>query len=203
MCAAETAEANMPRIFVGGLVILLSLLVVFLLNAAGKLKYDGRSTSADAPALTGKKIEDRAPAGELGSKTARMLLARPAPKTGLGDRSVLSKPAQGGMWTHGGSMVRLEAVGRVRRFYYVEVQGAFPPRNGDIAFEGVREGPTYSGRAFQFAASCAPLAYLVKGSVSTDEATVKLQGLKPRRNAQCDIVGYANEELVFSLTGKL
>ena len=103
------------------------------------------------------------------------------------------------MWTYEGSIVRLEAIGRARRFFYVQVHGGLPAKNGDMAFEGVREGPTYSGRAFQFAENCAPLAYIVKGCVSADESTVKLEGIKPRRDSKCHVVGYANEELVFSL----
>jgi hypothetical protein len=187
----------MPRIFAGGLIIFInSLLAVLLLSAAGDLRSDGGSTSAAPPALISKKIEDRAPAGELRHQGSGILLLRPAPKTGLGDWTAASKAERGGTWAHEGSIVRLEAIGRARRFYYVEVHGAAPLRIGDIAFEGVREGPTFSGRAFQFAENCAPLAYLVKGSVSADESTVKMQGIKPRRNAQCDIVGYVSEELV-------
>jgi hypothetical protein len=194
----------MPRIFAGGLLIPLnSLLVVLLLSAVGNLKSDGGSTSAETQALTNKKIEEKAPAGESRNQSSRILPARPTPKAELGDMTVLSKAGQVGMWTHEGSVVRLEAIGRARRFYYVEVHGAFPAKTGDIAFEGVREGPTYSGRAFQFADNCTPLAYLVKGSVSGDESTVRMQGRKPHRNAQCDIVGYADDELVFSVTSKL
>jgi hypothetical protein len=190
----------MPRIFAGGLTILFSSLVVALLiSAAGNLKPGGESTSARTPAPASSKIADRAPAGDLGSKSARAVLARPKSKTGPGGWTVLPEIRQGGMWTHEGSIVRLEAIGRARRFFYVEVHGAFPAKNGDMAFEGVREGPTYSGQAFQFTANCEPLAYIVKGSVSTNESIVKLEGRKPRRDSQCHVVSYANEELVFSL----
>ena len=190
----------MPRIFAGGLAILFSSLVIALLiGAAGNLKPGGGSTSVGIPAPASSKIEDRAPAGDVRSNGARAVFARPKSKAGLGDWTVLPEARQGGMWIHEGSIVRLEAIGRARRFFYVDVHGAFPAKNGDMAFEGVREGPTYSGRAFQFTANCEPLAYIVKGSVSTDESTVKLEGRKPRRDPQCHVLSYANEELVFSL----
>jgi hypothetical protein len=190
----------MPRIFAGGLIILVnSLLVVLLLSAAGNLKSGRESTIAETPALTGKKSEERIPAGESNNRSSRASLASPTPKTVLGDWKVLSKASQGSMWNHDGSIVGLDAVGRTRRFFYVEVRGGFPAKSGDIAFEGVREGPTFSGRAFQFTEKCAPLAYLVKGSMSADEFAVKMEGRKPQRDSQCRIVGYVNEELVFSL----
>jgi hypothetical protein len=127
----------MPRIFGGGLLILLnSVLVLLVLSAVGNLK----TGSAETPALINKKFEERAPAGELRNKLSRILLARTTPKAELGDWTVLLKATQGSMWTHEGSIVRLDAIGGARRFLYVEVHGAFPARSGDIAFEGVREG---------------------------------------------------------------
>jgi len=190
----------MQRIYVGGLVLLLnSLLAALIVSAVGDLTSDGGSTSTETPALTNKKFEERAPAGELHNISSRSLPARPKPKAERGDMTVFSRARRGGIWNHDGSIVRLEAVGRARRFLYVEVRGGLPAKGGDIAFEGIREGPTYSGRAFQFAENCAPLAYLVKGSVSSDESTVKMVGRKPQRDSQCSIVSYVNEELVFSL----
>src|SRR5258706_4631594 len=55
----------------------------------------------------------------------------------------------GTLWHFRGSLVRLEAIGRVRRFYYVNPQGS-PAKTGDMAFEGVRSGSIFSGRAFLF-----------------------------------------------------
>jgi hypothetical protein len=203
---ATACEANMLRIYVCSLVVLLNvLLVLLIISAVRGLNFDDGSTSAGAPALASKKFEERAPAGDLRNQSSRSLQARPAAKTGPGVTMLAGKARRGltGTWNHDGSIMRLEAIGRARRFYYAEVPGAVPARSGDIAFEGVREGPTFSGRAFQFAQNCAPLGYLVKGSVTADEATVKMEGRKPHRDAQCNIVSYANEVLVFNLTNKL
>jgi hypothetical protein len=194
----------MPRVFVGGWLILLnSLLVIFLLDAVGYLKPNHGSTSGETPAPANRKFEERAPAGDLQNQSSRNLGAPLAPRAKRGDWAVLVKANKGSLWDHGGSIVGLEATGRARRFYYVEVHGASPAKTGDIAFEGVREGPTYSGRAYQFAENCAPLAFLVKGSVSADGSAVKMQGRKPQRNAQCDIISYEVEELAFRLANKL
>jgi hypothetical protein len=189
----------MPRVFAGGLIIFVgSLLVALAVGAVGNLKSDGRSTSAETPTLTSKKFEERAPAGELHKMNSKALLAR-APKSEWGVRTVFSKTTQDGIWNHNCSIVRVEAIGRSRRFFYVEVRGGFPAKSGDMVFDGVREGPTYSGRAFQFSEKCAPLAYLVKGAISADESIVKMEGIKPQRDSQCRVVGYVNEALVFSL----
>jgi hypothetical protein len=190
----------MPRILAVGLIILVSaLLVVLVVGAAGNRKSDGEGPNAETPTSTGKKFEERAPAGELRKTSSKALLARHTRKTEMGDWKVFSKARQGGIWNHDGSIVRAEAIGRTRRFFYVEVRGGSPAKSGDVAFEGVREGPTYSGRAFQFAENCAPLGYLVKGSISADESTVKMEGIKPLRDSQCRIAGYVNQELVFNL----
>jgi hypothetical protein len=196
----------MLRIYVCTLAFLLNaLLVMLIISAVGNLHFDGGSTSAGAPALASKQFQERAPAGEWQTQGSRSLQTRPAARTLLGDLTFFAKARRGlsGSWTHDGSIVRLEAVGRARRFLYVEVNGPRLARSGDIAFEGVREGPTFSGRAFQFAENCEPLAYLVKGRVSADESTVKMEGRRPYRDAQCNIVSYANEALVFNLTSKL
>lgn len=107
------------------------------------------------------------------------------------------------LWNHNGSVLRLQAVGRSRRFYYVEPGAGLPAKSGDMVFEGVREGLTYSGRSFHFSEKCTPIAYHVKGSVSPDETTVKMRGRRPRSDAQCHIVSYVDEELVFNATEKL
>jgi hypothetical protein len=187
------------------IVLINSLRLLVIVGVISNLKlYDG-STSAETPNPTRKIFEERAPLGDLPGTSSRTLLARPTAKTEQRAWTVFSKAGQGlsSLWNHDGSIVRLEAVGRARRFYYVEPRAGLSARSGEIAFEGVREGPAYSGRAFQFSENCAPLAYQVKGSVSPDESSVKMAGYKPRRDAQCNIVGYVDEELGFNLTDSL
>ena len=187
------------------IVLINSLRLLVIVGVISNLElYDG-STSAETPNPTRKIFEERVPLADLPGTSSRTLLARPRAKTEQRAWTVISKAGQGpiSLWNHDGSIVRLEAVGRARRFYYVEPRAGLSARSGDIAFEGVREGPAYSGRAFQFSENCAPLAYQAKGSVSPDESYVKMGGYKPRRDGQCNIVSYVDEELVFSLTDRL
>jgi hypothetical protein len=192
-------------ILAGSLIIAGGSLFLMALYAKSGLRADDGSAGVKIAAGTTKKIEERAPIGELTSKRSRTQLAYPTARTGLGTWAVSSNAGQraGNLWNHDGSMLRLEAVGRARRFHYVEPHGGVTAKSGDILFEGVREGPTYSGRAFQFTENCLPLAYRVKGSISADETTLKIAGWKPHRDAQCNIVSYSDDELVFRLASKL
>src|ERR1700724_3696 len=74
--------------------------------------------------------------GDLPGTSSRTLLARPTAKTEQRAWTVFSKAGQGpiSLWNHDGSIVRLEAVGRARRFYYVEPRAGLSARSGDIAF---------------------------------------------------------------------
>jgi hypothetical protein len=185
-------------IFAGGSLILLTL------YGKGSLRVDDASARVEIAARTSNKIEDRARAGEPAYRGSRTPLARPTARTELAAWAASSKAGlgAGNLWSHDGSILRLEVVGRARRFYYVDPHGGVTAKSGDIAFEGVREGPTYSGRAFQFTENCPPLAYRVKGSISVDEATLKIAGRKPRRDTQCHTVSYSDDELVFRLASK-
>jgi hypothetical protein len=103
----------------------------------------------------------------------------------------------GTLWHFRGSLVRLEAIGRVRRFYYVNPQGS-PAKTGDMAFEGVRSGSIFSGRAFLFLDKCPPIPYYVKGAASPDGSAVKLKGKIPRTDPECRVLSHDDAELVFS-----
>ena len=107
------------------------------------------------------------------------------------------------LWNHDGSTVRLEAIGRARRFYIAGLRRGSAAKAGDPVFEGVREGPAFSGVAFLYSEKCPHLAYQVRGSVSPDETTIKLRGSRPSYDVQCKIVGYTADELEFRLAGKL
>jgi hypothetical protein len=189
-------------IMAGSLILAGGSIFLLALYAKSSLTVDDGSARVEIANRTGK-IEERAPIGELTSEHSRTRLARPTARTELAAWAVSSAQGAGKLWNHDGSILRLEAVGRGRRLYYVEPHGSVTAKSGDIAFEGVREGPTYSGRAFQFTENCPPLAYRVKGSVSAGEVTLKIAGRKPRRDAQCNIVSYSDDELVFRLASKL
>ncbi len=56
--------------------------------------------------------------------------------------------------------------------------------------------------AYAYAEGCPPLRYQVKGAISADESTIRMNGMEPQRNAHCDVVGAVGRELVFSLVEK-
>ncbi len=117
--------------------------------------------------------------------------------------SIGEKDAQSAvkLWTYGGATVELQAVGRARRFYYLPGQGLPLDKRG-VIFDGIREGPLFSGRAFASSEKCQPVPYMVKGSLSPDESSIALSGKKPRLDGKCNITGYTDNELIFSLASK-
>ncbi len=109
---------------------------------------------------------------------------------------------EGALWSFGGENVSLHALGSSRRFYFIEPRSGFAAKFGDLAFDGVREGPAFSGLAFLYTRNCAPLPYAVRGGVSADGATIALRGMEPRRDARCRVVGSEERELVFTRQGE-
>lgn len=112
-------------------------------------------------------------------------------------------PAQGaGLWMHNGSIMRLEASGTGRRFYYevpregMRNAGTGP---GTLLFDGTRDGARYSGTAYIFAAGCRPQPYAVEGVVSDGDQRVVMTGEAPRIGAGCRTIGYREDTLVFTL----
>jgi hypothetical protein len=105
------------------------------------------------------------------------------------------------IWKHGDSSAYLEADGGSRKFYFDQpaetLIQAGAKRDSPI-FEGLREGSTYRGTAYDYANGCSPLGYDVIGEVTEDDTKVTLRGKAPRRNAACVKVGDKDEVLVFS-----
>jgi hypothetical protein len=105
-------------------------------------------------------------------------------------------------WDYNESVYYLLAKGTGRKFYF------YSPREGLVAvgvkrdtlfFEGTREGNQYKGYAYVFSKSCAPAAYEVAGSLSSNQNEIKLVGKAPRRNASCQIVSYADDPITLTL----
>jgi hypothetical protein len=103
------------------------------------------------------------------------------------------------LWDHNGSIIRLEARGASRRMIYDLPRPDLPVRKGQRLFEGMRNGSAYTGKASIFSNTCGEARYAVTGTVSSDEHEIILRGRAPRRNKDCSIVGYRDDELVFNL----
>lgn len=104
-------------------------------------------------------------------------------------------------WLHNGSIMRLEASGNGRRFYYEAPRAGM--RNvgvtpGTLLFEGTRNGDVYSGTAYIFAKGCRPAPYAVTGVVSDDDRRVAMSGQAPRVGRDCSIRGTREDTLVFT-----
>jgi hypothetical protein len=191
-------------IVLGGLAVIVSLY---------KSAHDTSEANIAPPPLAAQASIDEpaaAPPGTIQKAQDRLGPSEQAPAANLRRwRTEIERPAangspdaaQGGLWRYGEAKLRLDAFGRARRFHFVEARRDIPARPGDLAFDGVREGPTYSGLAFAYAQGCEPLSYQVRGAISPDEGAITLGGREPRRDARCNIVGAADRELVFNHMG--
>jgi hypothetical protein len=106
-------------------------------------------------------------------------------------------------WDHNGSRMGMVASGRDRMLYYAAPRLALVERGvtpGRLLFEGERVGNRYVGTARIFAATpCGEYTYRVEGPVSADQRTITMYGRAPRVNDRCEVTGYRDDTLVFSL----
>jgi hypothetical protein len=114
--------------------------------------------------------------------------------------SAVTGSAVASFWNHNGSIVALKMDGAGRKLYYdtprAEIQAAGVER-GTLLFEG-RRTKDRSGTAYVFSRSCGPQPYSVHGVVSSDLRTITVQGKAPRLDANCQVIGYNDDVLVFN-----
>jgi hypothetical protein len=101
-------------------------------------------------------------------------------------------------WEHNGSIVNLQDKGNGRWFYYHTPRSGLAVQSGTLLFEGRKDGSTYAGTAYVFSPTCGKSGYPVKGVVSRDQTSIRLYGKAPRRDSNCNVTGYRNDELVFT-----
>ncbi len=207
---------DLPRASAGAALVLVNVLLIFVIIAAfghlgstdrsGVETYglsDGGLQSREKDSLPIRRTES-APAGQtvkFQERAPASWLPTISPKPGARHRiasSASPNAVSGTLWNNDGSILRLEASGRSRRFYFTNPGSGLAAKAGDLAFEGVREGSAFSGRAFLYTDICAPIGYTVRGSARANEAAIKMHGKKPRRDAQCTVSGYDDSELVFT-----
>jgi hypothetical protein len=107
------------------------------------------------------------------------------------------------IWDHNGSAVSLSADGASRKFYYQAPRAGLQEvgiQPGTLLFDGRRDGNRYSGTAYVFSQLCGALAYPVSGPVSPDERSVTMYGKAPSVSANCRVVGYRDDVLVFTFS---
>jgi len=109
-------------------------------------------------------------------------------------------------WNHNGSVMRLQASGNNRWFYYEnprQVLRNAGVRRGTLLFNGRKSGNWYSGTARRFSKFCpgTPLEYQVEGPVRGDQLKVTVRGSREVYK-ECNPTGrFANDVLVFTYIG--
>ncbi len=124
-----------------------------------------------------------------------------APNAG-NNQANTTKPISEPHWEHNGSTMRLTAAGKTRRFYYVRPRSGLRKRGvreGELLFDGRRDGNLYSGTAYIFTQSCGKIGYHVSGTVAADDTHIVMSGKAPRLNSRCRQIGSKPDRLVFTL----
>lgn len=106
-------------------------------------------------------------------------------------------------WDHNGSLMRLEAQGNKRWFYYETPRSVLRKagvRRGTLLFNGIKDGNWYLGTARVYSKFCpgAPLEYSVEGPVRGDQLQVTMRGRR-KVFSQCQPTGRTkSDKLVFT-----
>jgi len=106
-------------------------------------------------------------------------------------------------WDHNGSLMRLEAQGNNRWFYYEEPRSVLRKagvRRGTLLFSGRKDGNYYLGTARVYSKYCPgePLEYSVEGPVRSDQLQITVRGRR-EISSQCQPTGRTkSDKLVFT-----
>lgn len=104
------------------------------------------------------------------------------------------------LWSHNGSLMRLDANGKARTFSYenprpgMRKAGAKP---GDVVFEGERDGQRYYGTAYIYSKACGRQGYAVDGRVTNGDRGVILEGDAPVLDSGCNVKSTRRDVLRF------
>ena len=105
-------------------------------------------------------------------------------------------------WDHNGSLMRLQAEGNKRWFYYEVPRPVLQQagvHRGTLLFEGYKQNNWYDGEARVFSKHCPgnPLIYSVQGPVRADQLQVTVRGTR-ELHKKCNPTGeFVEDTLVF------
>jgi predicted aspartyl protease len=122
--------------------------------------------------------------------------------TSLADQSQAATPPKPTLWEHNGSTVYLMARSSSREFYYKQPREGMievGARPGSLLFRGRTANGRYFGTAFIFDRQCGQFPYPVSGPIVDNYQRVVLTGEAPRVGANCQIEGYWNDTLEFTV----
>ena len=108
----------------------------------------------------------------------------------------------GSYWKHGGSIMRLEATGVSRKFFYYkpsEAELLAGAKEGSLRFDGQRSGKAYTGTVFLYSDKCGRSAFRVSGQIEDNDGRVILLGRSPEVGGDCREIGGSDQALVFDL----
>lgn len=159
-----------------------------------KFKHQGQSYEVD---MLCEMASDGLPAAYSCEKEVVTLDTQ---QSGGGSSAGAGGSSSTALWTHNGSLMRLDANGKRRTFSYenprpgMRKAGAKP---GDIVFEGERDGQLYYGTAYIYSKSCGRQGYAVEGRVTAGDRGVILEGEAPVLDSGCNVKGTRRDVLRF------
>jgi hypothetical protein len=112
--------------------------------------------------------------------------------------------AQGSVWDHNGSLMRLEENAKKRKFIYEEPRrslNAAGVKTGTVLFDGEEKSDgRLAGYAKLFRKGCDPVDYFVEGPYHKGKGEILLQGQAPIYSGNgCKITGYSDDGSASSL----
>jgi hypothetical protein len=119
-------------------------------------------------------------------------------------RCIFKEEVTGSLWNNNGSIVRLVSEGQTRKFIIELPRAGLTDAGlqpGQVVFDGIRDGGSYSGTAYVFSKRCGTLAFKVQGPVSADQQQVALYGNRPSVDPNCRVVSSQKDVFVFSRVG--
>jgi TPR repeat protein len=112
-------------------------------------------------------------------------------------------PAPAGTyWKHSNSIMRLEATGLGRKFFFYKPSDAelqAGAKAESLRFDGHISGNGYTGTAFLYSDKCGRSAFQVLGQIENNESRVILSGKSPQVDGDCREIGRSDQKLVFDL----
>jgi hypothetical protein len=111
----------------------------------------------------------------------------------------------GSYWKQAESIMRLEARGADRKFFFYKPSDAqlkAGAKAGSLRFDGQISGNVYTGTAFSYSDKCGRSSFTVSGEIeNNNNVRVTLSGRSPRLDGDCREIGIADQKLVFDFVG--
>jgi TPR repeat protein len=111
----------------------------------------------------------------------------------------------GSYWKSADSIMRLEARGSNRKFFFYKPSNAelkAGAKAGSLRFDGKISGKGYKGTAFLYSEKCGRSVFQVSGEIENDDSRVILSGRAPNVDSDCRKFGRTDQTLIFDFMDK-